>query len=91
MTEMSQAWWQKPKTSALETETGGPAWPIQLTTILNYRVRPSLKRKKKCRYEKAKEKQNSPSYLLLTPPQSSGEEQKSEPGVRDFSKLKSKI
>lgn len=53
MTEMSQAWWQKPKTSALETETGGPAWPIQLTTILNYRVRPSLKRKKKCRYEKA--------------------------------------
>lgn len=80
MTEMSQAWWQKPKTSALETETGGPAWPIQLTTILNYRVRPSLKRKKNVDMKKQ-----------LTPPQSSGEEQKSEPGVRDFSKLKSKI
>lgn len=60
MTEMSQAWWQKPKTSALETETGGPAWPIQLTTILNYRVRPSLKRKKNVDMKKQKKNKTPP-------------------------------
>lgn len=75
MTEMSRTWWGKPVISTFKGQRqGDQEFQASLGYIVQdhpkLKVRPSFK---KARCGKAKEKQKSPSCLLLTSLQSSGE------------------